>query len=463
MSSLSWLDTLFAAIETWLPCPTGRVKVKSVFEGTSSQKTIFLQTPGSKSYSNRALILAALSKRPVKLIGLGVCDDTYWVLKSLCDLGFQVDCLGLNESCVDVQIFPLTKPQEIKTIYIGKAGTAARFLPALLLNHPYLTQTVVTAHPQLQKRPQVPLLNALKKLGANISMDAQSGCMSYSHSTLRGQTSISGADSGQFLSGLLMAGCTASEPISIHRTDGLVQPDYVTMTIALLKEFGANLVSDKKLIDFSSIPTTQFGTLQHNVEPDASTACYFIAAAALLDRPVRIENIGSKSLQPDIGLCEVLKQFGFDIEILSHCIHVAFRKKHDSISKTFCFDFSSMSDQAITVAVLAVLRGVDVTITGVGHIRFHESDRIAGLVGNLSKLGVDARATDDGFIVYGTRLLKSLQGEWQCHGDHRFAMSGLLLALKFPGIEIVGAECVNKTAPQFFNQMEKWDFVKYSR
>lgn len=462
MSNLSWLETLSKGIETWLPDTSGRVKIQSVLTVSSNETMTSLRTPGSKSYSNRAIILAALSKTPVKLIGLGVCDDTYWVLKSLCELGFRIECMDVNESCVDVLIYPLEKRQDAKTIYIGKAGTAARFLPALLLNHPYLTKTIVTAHPQLQKRPQRPLLDALKKLGAEIDVDANSGAISYTHSPLQGDTTISGATSGQFLSGLLMVASTAPFAISIRRVDGLVQPDYIAMTIALLKEFGANLVASDDFIDFQTTPAKQFGTSQHHVEPDASTACYFIVTAALLSRPVRIENIGSQSLQPDVGLCHVLKQFGFDIEVLPHAIQVGRKEKRQPTQHAFCFDFSLMSDQAMTTGVLAVLCGVDVTITGVQHIRFHESDRISGLVDNFVRLGVDAKATDDGFVVYGSKVNQRLQGEWPCYGDHRFAMSGFLLALKFTDVEIVGAECVNKTAPQFFNQMQKWGVVSFA-
>lgn len=432
-----------------------------------------LVIPGSKSFANRALVLSAMSASSTEITGLLLSDDSYWGLEALVHLGFELE---LDWRSCAVLVEPPKRPlnEPIEAIHLGMAGTLARFFPAALLSgaRPILQPVGLTGDARLCERPLSPLMQALRQLGASIPGDRLP--LTINPSELRGQCAISGSVSGQFFSGLILAAAGAREPILIERQDDLVQPDYVRMTIAAARSFGAQLDVDADLTRVRSRPVPALGALygRYAVEADASTACYFISMAALFGFDLTITNLGTSSLQPDLGFIGFLKRLGVSVETEEFSLRMdSSRWSGLPFKGGFTADFHLMSDQAITAGVLAVFADAPIEITGVGHIRAHESDRIARLVENLSRLGVLAEERCDGFVVHPIRtgngdfpkdFSSLLQGDWPTHRDHRFAMAGALLALMSPRVSVLNPGCCEKTAPGFFAQVQEMG-VEFSR
>jgi 3-phosphoshikimate 1-carboxyvinyltransferase len=421
-------------------------------EGCSS-RTWKLSVPGSKSVTNRALVLAGLSAQPIELCSPLLADDTWWGFCALEKLGFDFD---LSQFPQRVRIAPPQAPgngiQNI-SLHLGQAGTLARFLPALLLNWQTLYPNVpidrftLDADAQLQRRPLTPLLEALRSLGARIEFDHLP--LQIQSSPLQGQTQIDGSQSGQFLSGLLLAAAGSRRQCRISRVNNLVQPDYVRITLAMLNEFGADVVHDNDLHEFSIEAKTWRPPESYSVEADASTACYFIALACVLGAELSIENLGSKTLQPDFQFLEILKSFGFPVywKEFSCGVGAAVPRLPSAESSMLHLDMSACSDQAITAGVVALCTGQGVRVSGVAHIRHHESNRIAAFCANARALGVAVQEFEDGFLVPGGTKVEHLHGVWPTHHDHRFALAGLVLAACAPQLSVLNVECMKKTAP----------------
>lgn len=426
-----------------------------------------LHLPGSKSYSNRAVVLAAMSNQPTTLSGFLFSDDTYWGLECLRDLGFTVSkTMGSN---VELLIEPpkafdlkhITK--SVKTLFLGKAGTLARFLPAAVLNlnktfpnYP-ISRFLLSADPQLQRRPMTDLFLALKELGGQISYDQWP--IELKPSSLSGQTCISGSTSGQFLSGLLLAAVGCKNPVVIKRKDSLVQPDYVRMTIQAIEKFNGHVDFSQDLDEFKIHQTNDLSAEHFEIEPDASTACYFIALAVLHDFNLIVKNLGSDSLQPDLIFVDFLKRMGANISVFKNEIHVHRRGKKTLLGG-FSSHFYTHSDQALTAAALALFADAPIEITGIGHIRHHESNRIAALIQNMNALGVHAAEKKDGFVIQPLNKTIPLNPSplWRTFDDHRFAMSGFLISSVLPGLRIENPNCVSKTAPTFWSIVESLHF-----
>jgi 3-phosphoshikimate 1-carboxyvinyltransferase len=444
--------------------------------------------PGSKSFSNRALVCAGMCSTPVTLSGLLFADDTYWALLCLERLGFEIAIDSANSK---VTVNPPQKPDEllsnlkilatdsqINPLFFGLAGTLARFFPAVILN---LGKTfsisnlslkefkfLLSGEPKLCGRPLSSLIVALESLGALASSEALP--LSLSPSDLQGRTEVDGSVSGQFLSGLLLAAAGSKTKINIQRVNNLVQPDYVRMTIDCLRVFGSHVNHDEELRHFEIETRNALRPPNDSyvVEADASTSCYFISMAVLLGIELCVLNIGSSTLQPDLKFVDFLTMLGAVIEVQEHSVKViASKDRRRGIAEASAgfmpilfeggmeVDFSKNSDQALTAGVVSLFCRNPIRVFGASHIRHHESDRIASLVANLAQLGVTFREFEDGFTSPGGEH-KKFNGHWPTHGDHRFAMTGFLLALFNPDLQILNPSCVAKTAPGFFRQMEKF-------
>lgn len=416
---------------------------------------------GSKSFTNRSLVLAGMTRSPVTLEGVLFSDDSFWGLNSLANLGFQVQ---LSPSLKRVNLIPpeSVNPNTTETsLYLGQAGTLARFFPAVILNfekvHGIRVEAHLLGHAQLMGRPLAPLLDALRQWGVIIS--GNSLPLKLVSTSLSASAKISGAKSGQFLSGLLLAGASQPNPLELERVENLVQPDYVRMTIESLEAFGARLESDSQLHRFrlGGGLLTSPGVFQ--VEPDASTLCYFVLLAALLGFPVRFQGIGTDSLQPDVQFCKMIKQLGAPVECLPNEIRVLSRWEEHPKGNRPCFNMELCSDQALTMGILGLLFPTGIKVTGVAHIRHHESDRIASFCQNAKELGAQVWEMADGFEVGPLPTFDSLGSPklWRTHHDHRFAMTGAILACLFPRqIGIEDPSCCQKTAPHFFKELESW-------
>lgn len=407
--------------------------------------SVTLSVPGSKSFTNRALILAGMSRQSVVVQNSLFSADTYYGFECLEQLGFSLNFEGES-----VEISPPVHPPREAELFFGKAGTLARFVPAVVLNfervHGVKLLAHATAEAQLAKRPLLDLLVALRNLGAHIEGD--SFPITLKSSTLMGRTSISGSVSGQFLSGLLLAAAGAGSEIEIERTENLVQPDYVRMTLDSIKKFAGRVECNADLTYFRVLPSS-LGCGRFAIEADASTACYFVAFAALHGCALQIDNIGAQTMQPDFGFVYVLEKMGVSTRVSAGSIAVE-AQVQPMLRGGFSIDMSTMSDQVLTLAVMAVCADSPIRIFGVGHIRHHESDRLACLAKNLTRLGAHCEEDADSICVHPSR--SAIAGEWLCYEDHRFAMAGFLLASRYPMVQLVDAGCVSKTVPDFFER-----------
>ena len=428
-----------------------------------------MSVPGSKSFTNRAVVLAGMSTRPVLLKGILLSDDSFWALKSLQSLGFGIEFSGSENEILVTPPIPTTDffdtpaGKDIK-IHLGMAGTLARFFPAVVLNFEKTFAlncgTVeLTAEARLCARPLAALLNALKQWGANFS--AMQLPLSLSSTLLFGKCAISGAESGQFLSGLLLTAAGSRNALQIERRDNLVQPDYVRMTLQALSNFGAEIKVNGDLESFDVYCPRGLQAESYTVEADASTACYFIALAVLHNFDLIISNIGTSTLQPDLKFADVLINMGACITYSANTVSVKARNLIESepfLKGGFTLNMASMSDQSLTMAIVSLFAHAPVTITGVEHIRQHESDRIASLVANFNELAFNSQEHSDGFTVHPLNdksvTLNQINGIWKTHHDHRFAMCGALLASKCHGVSILNPKCVEKTAPTFFKMLQ---------
>jgi 3-phosphoshikimate 1-carboxyvinyltransferase len=233
------------------------------------------------------------------------------------------------------------------------------------------------------------------------------------------------------------------------------------MTIAAARDFGASVSDDPDLCWVTTQPVPELFPAggRYVIEADASTACYFFAIAVVFDLDLEVTNLGSSTLQPDLRFTKFLERLGARFEIQSHSVRHVPRGSRELLGG-FEMDFSDMSDQALTAGVLALFASAPIRIFGIGHIRKHESDRISCFVGNSAALGVAASEEPAGFTVTPPssedrgQAVRGMAGVWKTHRDHRFAMSGAILAMLAPGVSIENPSCCEKTAPGFFVELE---------
>lgn len=406
-----------------------------------------LRVPGSKSYTNRALIIAALAKGKSTLTGFLKSDDAYWCIDALRRLGIQID---IEEDQVIIEGCNGQWPIKEAELFIGAAGTIARFLPGALA----ICQGgswKIDGIEQLRGRPLSPLIDALRNLGAQIDyLSAQEGLPLKVNGTglHGGEISIPGNVSSQFSSGLLIASSYAQDIVTIRVEHGLVQPDYIGITLQLMKQFGAKVEHDESYEQFTVYPTGYTGG-KVTLEADASTANYFLALAALTGGTVRVENVGYHSHQPDAKFIDILEMMGCQVIKGEAFLEV---KGVEQLRGGLDIDMKPMSDQALTIAALAPFADAPINVYNVAHIRTHESDRISVICHALKKMGIKVEEREDSFKIYpgtphGARL--------NPHDDHRQAMVYALLSLKVPGIIIEDPGCVSKTCPSFFSELQK--------
>lgn len=406
--------------------------------------------PGSKSFTNRALIIAALAKGQTVLKGTLKSDDSYWCIDALKRLGVNIQ-VNEVESSVVIEGSEGRWPNQSGELFIGASGTISRFLPgALALAE--AGEWKLDGIEQLRKRPVDPLLDALEALGAEFKLLTGHKGLPYivkGRGLAGGRITIPGNVSSQYLSGLLMAAPYAKKSVEIEVVGGLVQPAYVQMTINLMKEFGIRVDHSK---DFRTFKVEQgvYRARELTLEADASTACYFFSLAALTGGEVTVRNVYPNSLQPDKEFVQILAQMGCEItEDPEQGITVIGPKQ---LKGHLELDLKPMSDQAVTIAALAPFADGPIRVFNVEHIRQHESDRIAVICDALKRLGTRVEEAQDGFTIYpgiGNRKV-SLDP----HDDHRQAMTFSLLAMKHGRTTILEPHCVSKTCPNFFELLK---------
>jgi 3-phosphoshikimate 1-carboxyvinyltransferase len=320
------------------------------------------------------------------------------------------------------------------------SGTTSRFLlPVLALGEGPAT---LDGGAPLRRRPMGPLLDALRSLGASVEGDALPVTV---RGPMRGGTvRLPGDVSSQFLSGLLLAAPRVDGGLRVEVTTPLVSAPYVAMTAAVMGTFGVEVARDG---DAWVVPEAPYRATDHVIEPDASAASYFFAAAVLTGGRVTVPGLGRGSVQGDLAFVDVLERMGATVERLGDRTTVAAGSRLTGVD----VDLSALSDTAQTLAAVAVFADAPTRVSGIGFVRGKETDRLAAVVQELRRVGVQAEETADGFVVHpGTPRPAVVE----TYGDHRMAMSFALLGLRVPGIAIADPGCVAKTFPGFWDALD---------
>lgn len=404
------------------------------------------RVPGSKSITNRALLLAALAEGTSVLHGVLFSDDSRYFMQALYDLGFPIHIDETNE-IVTIEGFGGKIPKEEAEIYVGSAGTAARFLTAFLgLSK---GKYRITASEQMKKRPMKELLVALEEMGSEIFYEEEEYCFPFiigNFECKMSKVSIDIDKSSQFLSALLISSVLLPQNfmIKIMGSHGM---SYVSMTMRMMQQFGVGV---ERTITGAYRRKDDYGYLatEYHIEPDVSAACYFYALSPVLFVKVKVKNVHMNCLQGDIKFLKVLVRMGCRIEDEDDGV-LLIPPKDKFLGGSF--DLSSFSDQALTLAAIAPFAKSKVCIMNIGHIRYQECDRIHAILHNLSKMGIAAIEQGDNlFILPGTPTVC----EVETFDDHRVAMAFSLVGTLVDGIAIQNPNCTRKTFEKYFEVLE---------
>ena len=449
-----------------------------------------IRPPGSKSITNRALVCAALADGPSTLSGALASDDTRVMIEGLRQLGIAVaeggaqvaGCGGrLNAAAAD--------------LWVGNSGTTLRFLTAVTaVGHGTFR---LDGTGRMRERPVQDLLDALGQLGVEARSEQGTGCppVVVRAAGLRGgRAEVAGSVSSQFLSGLLMAAPYAREPVELAIRGELVSRPYVEMTLRVMEAFGvrveggavgpgegrdtgpplppgegrgegapsapsfpaspsppAPLPEGEGGLRGNSgvlrIPVGHYRGCRYAIEPDASAASYFLAAAAIAGGSVTVEGLTRRSIQGDVAFCDCLQKMGCLVEEGADSITVTGRPLLGIEA-----DMNAISDTVQTLAAVALFAKGPSTITDIGHVRHKETDRIRALATELRKLGAGVEERPDGLRI----TPRPLHGaEIDTYDDHRMAMSLALVGLRLPGVVICDPGCTAKTYPGFFDDLAR--------
>ena len=419
-----------------------------------------VRVPGSKSLTNRALLITALANGTTHLTNALFSDDSCYFAKALQTLGFDVQLDKVNHKMTVVGLggnIPANKAE----LFVGNAGTAARFLTALLTlgNGEY----ILDGDARMRERPIQDLIDALNQLG--VELEARNNCppvQIFAKGLMGGKTKIAGNISSQFLSGLLMVAPYAKSPIEIEVTTELNSKPYVDMTLAVMKDFGVEVQRDAfrhftiPMTNYQ-LPPSSFQSLvstpllsipTYAIEPDASAASYFFAAPAICRGWVRVGNISRTSRQGDIAFLDILQEMGCTIKEGTDFIEVA---GTDTL-KGLDVDMRDIPDTAQTLAAIAPFASSPTRVRGIASARVKETDRVHATCTELARIGVRVEEHEDGMTIYPCEDIQP--ATIHTYNDHRMAMAFALIGLRAGGIAIENPACVAKTFPDYFEVLD---------
>ena len=413
--------------------------------------------PGSKSISNRVLLLSALASGKTRLKGLLDADDTQVMRAALKNLGIKID--ETDGDCV-VQGCSGRLPNQEADLFMGNAGTAIRPLTAALaiLGGDYRLHGV----PRMHERPIGDLVDGLRMVGAQIAYEQQEGYppLKISKGTIRTNELIKvrGDVSSQFLTALLMSlPLVAKNEICIEVIGDLISKPYIDITLKLMNRFGVDVRNDNWQKFYISAndgqPYSSPGTLY--VEGDASSASYFLAAGAISEGPVRVTGVGRNSIQGDVAFAEALNQMGANVMAGDDWIEVRGVDTPSGRLQGIELNCLAIPDAAMTLAVAALFAEGSTKLTGIASWKVKETDRIAAMANELRKVGAIVDAGDDYIQITPPKRWQSPVQGIDTYDDHRMAMCFSLAALGPLKIRINDPACVAKTFPEYFKEFSK--------
>jgi len=393
--------------------------------------------PGSKSATNRAFVLAALGDSVSKISKPLLARDTELMLQALEKLGCQI-----TRDKDLIEISPMKQVHQDLTIDVGLAGTVMRFVPALA------ALSAGVAHfdgdERARNRPMKTLINALKNLG--ISVDDQStGSLPFSIASdglvQGGEITIDASESSQFVSALLLAAPRFKNGLTIkHVGKNLPSLPHIEMTIDMLKQVGVEVITlDKN--SWKVLPS-KIQSKNWVIEPDLSNAGPFLAAAMVTKGEVTIPDWPQHTTQAGNAWIEILTKMGANISLNEKGLTVKIANEIKGID----FDLSDVGELTPVLVSIALFANSTSTLSGIAHLRGHETDRLAALVENIKSIGGDAEETSDGLIIRPTKLKA---GMWKTFDDHRMATAGAVIGLVISGIDVDDIKTTSKTLPDF--------------
>lgn len=416
-----------------------------IFEIHPLQKSIQaeLTIPGSKSYTNRSLLLAAISLKKVKIINPLISDDTKAMIHCLKKLGIKI---AVKKNTIEVLNNINSVKNQFYNLDANESGTAIRFLLALSTVIPGVKK--LGGKPGLNKRPIEDLVEGLRQLGANIKYLKRHGYppIQISSSKLNpGTIKLKGTISSQFISALLMIAPLVDEVIIVVNGDQISKP-YIDMTVDIMKKFGVSVLN-KNYKRYQILAGRHYGVSEYTVEGDYSSAAYFFSIAALTKLTLTIKNLNPNSVQADMKFLEILEDMGNKIIPEKNQITIIGKG-----IKPVNVDMADCPDQIQTLAILTAFANGISKISGISTLRIKETDRIFAIRAELKKMGIKTSAAKNVLTISGGNPKPA---RIETYEDHRMAMSFAIAGTKLSGMKIVNPDVVNKTFPNFWRELAK--------
>ena len=402
-----------------------------------------LTVPSSKSYSNRALLIAALANGESHIYNCLKCEDTRYMISALNSHNINIVEDETKVTVHGCNGFPGTSE---KNIFVGNAGTTMRFLcsfAALCLG-----ETIIDGSWRMRQRPLNDLIDGLSPLGVEIISQNENGCPPVKikgGGINGGETEMNGDKSSQYFTSILLSSPYAKKDVLIKVNGELTSRPYIDLTIDLMRIFGVN-VENNSYSSFFIKSGNGYKAREYTIESDMTSATYFFAAAAITGGKVKVKNINISTMQGDIKFVDILKKMGCIVLKGENFIEV-----EGGGLTGINVNMNEMPDAVQTLAVTSLFAKGETRITGVSNLRIKETDRIKALATELSRLGAQVRELDDGLVIIPGKMQAA---EIVTYDDHRMAMSFSLAGLKIHGIRIKNPGCVNKSFPDFFKKLE---------
>jgi 3-phosphoshikimate 1-carboxyvinyltransferase len=404
------------------------------------------EIPASKSYTNRALLIAALADGECRIENPLFSDDTHFMSEALIRFGIPVKREVGKAFIVSGTGGKITAPEE--EIFVGNAGTTMRFLTTFSTLAQGVTR--LNGDKRMQERPIGDLLDCLKQMQVQAQSVKGNQCPPlkiHGGHVPGGEVRLAGDKSSQYLTSILLSAPYFDHDTTIHIQGDLTSKTYADITLDIMKAFGVR-VENESYQRFHVTSGQRYRAGTYRVEGDWSSASYFLGAAAVTGGEITLSGMNPDSVQGDAQFLDVLGQMGCDIEKSKEKIHL----KGNPL-KGISINMNSMPDAVQTLAVVALFAEGETVITGIGNLRIKETDRITALATELSRLGATVTSGDDFLTI---RPATNLVGaEVETYDDHRMAMSFALAGLKIPGVKIKNPRCVEKSFPDFFDRFGK--------
>ena len=408
-----------------------------------------INIPGSKSYANRALIIAALAKGTTTLSNVPTCDDVHYMLEAIKLLGAKVEEISKTKT----KITPQEKLHFDGEINVGGAGTTMRFLTSLISLG--VGDVLLSGNERMCERPLEDLIEALESnidgtIIAENKTEKGERCPPLkinSHGLKGGIIKLKGNTSSQYLSSILLSAPQAKEIVTVEIIGELTSKSYADMTLDVMKNFGVNAQND----DYKNfiVPKQEYVGKEYYVEIDSTGAGYFLAIAAINGGKIRINHVNPNSVQGDFEFINILAKMGCKIEKGKD--YLTLESTGDLVGVEV--DMNTLPDSAQTLAVVASFAKGVTKITGIANLKVKETDRIAAMQTELAKCGIKVEAGDDFMIIHGG---KPSGATIATYDDHRMAMSFAVMGAKIPGVIIENPSCVSKSFPEFWELFESF-------